>query len=344
MDKYEFGNRLTEYRTQKGLTQSELGEILGVSNKAVSKWENGSAMPRLDIMIKITEYFDVSLDQFLGIPSKQDSNDQEIRQEYLKLYNEKMLLHRIVKAFLFVVLPIIMVIAVLTYIFGPPIIVRIKYNSLPDFAKHNPEQFQNYDSIFDGEGKTIEVGNVRLVIPNEFELDISSDEKTYYAPNYTYQIDGESYSDLYAVHYSYDEEMEHYYYFLNREGWCLENFGREIKTEYDTKWLFYNYDFSNIKLCDWQKAKMSLYILTINGVAAPINERIVDFNGSNAKGFIFIYTGGVHNKQYYTAELYNDKGEKVSITFADLNTNDPFGYEEFCKVLNSVVFMNENGK
>lgn len=41
MEKYDFGNKLYEYRTQKGLTQKELGKLLGVTDKAVSKWETG---------------------------------------------------------------------------------------------------------------------------------------------------------------------------------------------------------------------------------------------------------------------------------------------------------------
>lgn len=41
MDNYEFAQRIVELRRQKGLSQKQLGEMLGVSNKAVSKWENG---------------------------------------------------------------------------------------------------------------------------------------------------------------------------------------------------------------------------------------------------------------------------------------------------------------
>ena len=41
MDNYEFAQRIAELRRQKGLSQKQLGEMLGVSNKAVSKWENG---------------------------------------------------------------------------------------------------------------------------------------------------------------------------------------------------------------------------------------------------------------------------------------------------------------
>lgn len=41
MHDYDFGERLYRLRKEKGLTQVELGEKLGVSSKAVSKWENG---------------------------------------------------------------------------------------------------------------------------------------------------------------------------------------------------------------------------------------------------------------------------------------------------------------
>ena len=339
MDKYQFGNKLTEYRTQKGLTQSELGEILGVSNKAVSKWENGSAMPRLDMMSKITEYFGVSMDEFLDIPSDKKTTDGELEQKYLKLYNEKMRRRRINRICYFIIIPILLVFSVLYYIFGPFVTVRIKYNSLSEDAKHKPEQFQDYDLVFEKEEKPIQVGNVRLTIPDGFEMksDRSEDEKIYYAPNYTYTVEGEEHSDIYSIYYSYHEEMEHYNYFVNGEGWCLENFGREVKTVYDTKWLFYHYDFSNIKPCDWKKAKMSQYIF-LQGIASPINDRIIDYNSKTINGFIFVYTIG-DNKQSYYAELYNEKGEEISVDYIDSNINDPFGYDEFCKVINSVEFV-----
>lgn len=75
MEKYDFGNKLYEYRTQKGLTQKELGKLLGVTDKAVSKWETGESKPRLDKMTQITELFDTSIDRMLG-GEAQDCGEQ----------------------------------------------------------------------------------------------------------------------------------------------------------------------------------------------------------------------------------------------------------------------------
>lgn len=62
MEKYDFGNKLYEYRTQKGLTQKELGKLFGVMKKTVSKWESGESKPRLNKMTQITMLFETDID------------------------------------------------------------------------------------------------------------------------------------------------------------------------------------------------------------------------------------------------------------------------------------------
>ena len=63
MANYKFGNFLCELRIEKGLTQGELGEMLGVSDAAISKWENGEAMPRLAKLQQLADVFDVSVNE-----------------------------------------------------------------------------------------------------------------------------------------------------------------------------------------------------------------------------------------------------------------------------------------
>lgn len=68
MQDFEFGNRLYQLRKKAGLSQSRLGEKVGLSNKAVSKWENGLAKPGLDIVHKLADVLSVSVDDLLQPP------------------------------------------------------------------------------------------------------------------------------------------------------------------------------------------------------------------------------------------------------------------------------------
>lgn len=53
-------NKIRFLRESKDMTQVEFGKIAGVSDKAVSTWENGSAEPRMGAIQKIADYFGVS--------------------------------------------------------------------------------------------------------------------------------------------------------------------------------------------------------------------------------------------------------------------------------------------
>lgn len=66
MDKYKFGNRLCSLREEKGLSQKELAQILDVSDKAISKWENGQSIPRMETLEKICDVFNVKVDVLLS--------------------------------------------------------------------------------------------------------------------------------------------------------------------------------------------------------------------------------------------------------------------------------------
>ena len=61
MDQQKIGQFLRECRKEKGITQEQLAEMLGVTNRSVSRWENGSNFPDLDILIEMADYYDVEL-------------------------------------------------------------------------------------------------------------------------------------------------------------------------------------------------------------------------------------------------------------------------------------------
>ncbi len=66
MRDYDFGNLVHELRKKKGLTQSELGNILGVSNKTISKWETGATKPSVKVLYKMADFFEVSPDELVS--------------------------------------------------------------------------------------------------------------------------------------------------------------------------------------------------------------------------------------------------------------------------------------
>ena len=61
MDKKATGELIRAARTEKGYTQSELGNILGVSNKAVSRWENGDSFPDIGILENLSSTLNIEI-------------------------------------------------------------------------------------------------------------------------------------------------------------------------------------------------------------------------------------------------------------------------------------------
>ncbi|MBR5087798.1 MAG: helix-turn-helix transcriptional regulator [Ruminiclostridium sp.] len=62
----EFNSELQRLRKQRGLSQEELGENLGVSRQTISKWENGSAYPDMLNLITISDFFGVKIDDMIS--------------------------------------------------------------------------------------------------------------------------------------------------------------------------------------------------------------------------------------------------------------------------------------
>ena len=70
MDIKTVGNQIAMLRKQKGLTQNELGERLGVSFQAVSKWERGETLPDTAILLDLAEVLETTVDYILTGGSK----------------------------------------------------------------------------------------------------------------------------------------------------------------------------------------------------------------------------------------------------------------------------------
>lgn len=62
---YKVGNLISKLREEKGLSQSDLGSYIGVTNKAVSRWENGRGYPDTSILLKLAEVLEITVDELL---------------------------------------------------------------------------------------------------------------------------------------------------------------------------------------------------------------------------------------------------------------------------------------
>ena len=65
MNDYKFGNFLCSLREKKGMTQAEVANILGVTPAAVSKWENGSSKPRVEVLFQLAKLLDVRAEELM---------------------------------------------------------------------------------------------------------------------------------------------------------------------------------------------------------------------------------------------------------------------------------------
>ena len=66
MDTKQIGRFLKELRKSEKMTQEELGDRVGVTNKTISKWENGNYMPPIDVLMLLSEIYGVSINEILN--------------------------------------------------------------------------------------------------------------------------------------------------------------------------------------------------------------------------------------------------------------------------------------
>ena len=69
------GNIIKELRKERGLTQEELAERLGVTYQAISKWENNAGMPDISQVVPLASVFGVSTDVLFGIAGTTETEE-----------------------------------------------------------------------------------------------------------------------------------------------------------------------------------------------------------------------------------------------------------------------------
>ena len=78
------GTRIAALRRERGLSQEALGELVGVSRQAVSKWESDSALPDVNNCVALSRAFGITLAQLLEL-EEETAPSRELTQEQLEM-------------------------------------------------------------------------------------------------------------------------------------------------------------------------------------------------------------------------------------------------------------------
>ena len=111
MNQEKIGKFILELRKQKGLTQKELAEKIGVSDKTISKWECGNSIPDISYLEALCNSLDISVNELLsGERLSQESYSEKAEENIMALMkeneiNKKGNLTRIIFGSIFAIMP-----------------------------------------------------------------------------------------------------------------------------------------------------------------------------------------------------------------------------------------------
>ena len=98
------GEKISEVRKLKKMTQKELAERLNVSDKVISKWETGKSLPDVETMLKLSEVLDVSISELYDCVGKTNTEKmEEYNEERIWQYKK----YSIISSFLVFLSPVL---------------------------------------------------------------------------------------------------------------------------------------------------------------------------------------------------------------------------------------------
>ena len=85
MNQRKTGEFLKHLRKSKSMTQEQLAEYFGVSSRTVSRWETGSNMPDLDLLIELADFYNVDIREIIDGKRKSENMNSETKETLLKV-------------------------------------------------------------------------------------------------------------------------------------------------------------------------------------------------------------------------------------------------------------------
>ena len=119
MDQIKIGTFITECRKNKNLTQAQLAEMLNVTDRAISKWETGKAMPDSNIMLKLCSILGVNVNELLcGETIDMEKKDEQLNELIFQMATNEERYHKrlLYSAYVIIVISLVALICLITLI------------------------------------------------------------------------------------------------------------------------------------------------------------------------------------------------------------------------------------
>lgn len=357
MNQQKIGKFIQEKRKKKELSQMELAEKLGVSNRTISKWENGNSMPDYSIITCLCKELDITINELLSGENLTEENYQKKLEEnfvstidYNNKKRNKKIIRIIVILVFFIFLRVLYKMFILSY-YDERIVFDDYSRTYPynqNIFEHTIHSNQKANMIYD------DYGTFQFYLPDGFEL-VSDKEKSYlvndscdlYLKNQTskeefdaaifvcYNIDSihnlEQYDirDTYFPFFITNQVLEKYD--IHNTMDLVEYWGNHYDDQYNVftssdkikmKHIARQYTISNLSNYD------NLYFL--NGDYTGYLREIYP-NGKNMGNYSW-------GKGSYHLTLYLDRDLQTSYSISFHNKNNEyFNYDNVMEIVDSIL-------
>lgn len=115
MDQKKTGYFFKILRSEKQLTQEQLAERFNVSSRTVSRWETGSNMPDISVLLELADFYEVDIREIIDGERKSENMNEEVKETVLKLSDYTETINQKIKGRLFV-LTVIAIIGMIAFV------------------------------------------------------------------------------------------------------------------------------------------------------------------------------------------------------------------------------------
>lgn len=173
MDQEKVGKFIAECRKEKGLTQAQLAEKFGISNRAVSKWETGKSLPDASIMIDLSNYLGITVNELLtGERFDMEEYKEKAEQTIVEVQKEK---EQTKKNYKKAIIIILIFVLILTYLALKFFVINSVKSSLGNLANASVDM-QEIEFSFNLEPSENFISDNGLQFDNRYDFEKVTDE------------------------------------------------------------------------------------------------------------------------------------------------------------------------